>query len=98
MSYTGTWKAITKSPMGEQESTFELIEKDGVITGKGISVKETVEVTNGKANGPSATWDIAVTKPLKITLSHTVELHGDTIKGKVKLGVFGTADIVAMRT
>jgi len=97
MSYTGTWNAVTKSPMGDQDVVLELVEKDGVITGMAKSDKETIEVTNGKVDGTSATWDVAITKPMKITLGHTIELDGDSFKGSVKLGVFGTAEISATR-
>jgi len=44
----------------------------------------------------TGTWN-AVTKPMKITLGHTVELDGDKFSGTVKLGVFGNADISATR-
>lgn len=97
MSYTGTWNAVTKTPMGDQEVVLELVETDGVITGVGKSDKETVEITNGKVDGSSATFDVAVTKPMKITLGHTVELDGDSFSGTVKLGVFGNANISATR-
>jgi len=97
MSYTGTWNTVTKTPMGDQEVVMELVENDGVITGIAKSDKETVEISNGKVVGTSATWDIKVTKPMKITLGHTVELDGDTFKGTVKLGVFGSAEIHGTR-
>ncbi len=97
MSYTGTWNTVTKTPMGDQEIVMELVEQDGEITGTATGPKETAEVTSGKADGTSATWDVAVTKPMKITLGHTVELDGDSVTGTVKLGVFGSAEIIGTR-
>ena len=96
-TYTGTWTTVTKTPMGDQKVVMELVEKDGVLTGIAKSDKETVDVTNGQVDGTSATWDIAVTKPMKITLGHTIELDGDSFRGNVKLGVFGNAKIEGTR-
>jgi len=41
--------------------------------------------------------DGEITGTMKITLGHTVELDGDSVTGTVKLGVFGSAEIIGTR-
>jgi carbon-monoxide dehydrogenase large subunit len=40
---------------------------------------------------------MAVKKPMSIKLTFTVEIDGDQMSGKAKLGVFGTATLTGER-
>lgn len=92
MSFDGTWNITVNSPVGAQKMTFAAATADGTISGPVTAADgTTIQITNGKVNGDTATWDLAVTKPMAITLSFTAKLAGDTLSGSAKLGMFGSA-------
>jgi hypothetical protein len=98
MSYSGTWDITLHSPVGAQKMSFAAKaageELTGVVTGAN---GEVTEITKGKVEGAVATWDMAVTKPMALTLSFTANLDGDTISGTTKLGMFGNAKFEGTR-
>jgi hypothetical protein len=92
MSFDGTWNITMQSPMGAQKLTLTAKVADGVLTGTSTAADgTTVDLANGKADGTTASWDVAVTKPMPITLSFSATLDGDAISGTVKLGAFGNS-------
>ncbi len=98
MSFDGTWNITLNSPVGAQKMTFVAITAGSTISGPITAADGTVtEISNGKVNGSVATWDIAVTKPMAITLGITAKLEGDTIFGTAKLGMFGNAKFEGTR-
>ena len=43
-------------------------------------------------------FDLKVEKPMKITLKYDLEITGDTLAGKCKMGMFGSAKVTGSRT
>jgi hypothetical protein len=98
MSYDGTWNITMQSPMGAQKMTLVATVADGVLSGPITAADGTVtQIANGKADGAAATWDLALTKPMPITLGFTATLDGDKITGSAKLGAFGNAKFEGTR-
>jgi len=98
MSFDGTWNITLNSPVGAQKMTFVATTADGKISGPVTAADGTVtQVTNGKVDGGTATWDLSVTKPMPITLTFTATESGDTISGTAKLGMFGNAKFEGTR-
>jgi hypothetical protein len=89
MSFTGNWKIVINSPMGEQQSSLALLESGNKLTGTQSSTFGTGDIQNGAVNGNQATWTIEMTSPFAITLEFTAHVDGDEIAGVVLAGAFG---------
>jgi cytochrome P450 len=92
-----TWKIILNSPVGPQEMTAQILRNGNTFTGRIESPMGSEEMSNGVINGTTLTWTMAVKKPMSIKLTFTVEIDGDKMSGKAKLGVFGTATLTGER-
>jgi carbon-monoxide dehydrogenase large subunit len=51
----------------------------------------------GKVEGNRLKFDLAVEKPMKITLKYDITIDGDTLTGKAKMGMFGSAKLKGER-
>jgi hypothetical protein len=98
MSFTGTWKIVINSPMGNQESSLSLSEAGNKLTGKQSSMFGSGDIQNGAVNGNQATWSIEMTSPIAITLEFSAQVDGHTITGVCKAGAFGDSPFKGSRT
>ena len=97
MSYTGNWKIIINSPMGNQESTLSLSEAGNKLTGTQSSMFGSGDIQNGAVDGGKATWSIEMTSPIAITLKFSAHVDGDAISGTVNAGAFGDSPFQGSR-
>ena len=97
MSYTGNWKIIINSPMGNQESTLSLSEAADKLTGRQSSMFGSGDIQNGAVDGRKATWSIEMTSPIAITLKFSAQVDGDAISGTVNAGAFGDSPFEGFR-
>jgi hypothetical protein len=89
MSYTGHWKIIINSPMGDQESFLALTQSGNKLTGTQSSKFGSGNIANGVVDGNNARWSIDITQPFAMTLEFSAQIDGSSISGTVKLGSFG---------
>ncbi len=47
-------------------------------------------MANGKLDGDKLSWSANITNPMPMTLEFTGAVEGDTLKGSVKAGAFGS--------
>ena len=47
-------------------------------------------MANGKVDGNAVSWSANITSPMPMTLEFTGTVEGDTLKGSVKAGAFGS--------
>ena len=97
MSVSGTWKLTLDTPMGRQESTLELTEDAGTLTGTASSSGETVEIFDGSVDGDTLTWKVKITKPISVTATLTGTVNGDEMTGHAKAGFFPAAPFTGVR-
>jgi hypothetical protein len=97
MAVDGTWKVTLNSPMGKEETVLELRSEAGALQGTQSGAHGCYPITDGRLIDDTISWSSSVTSPIKITLQFTGVLAGDTIKGKVKLGMFGAYDFTGSR-
>jgi hypothetical protein len=96
MSADGTWQITAQTPMGEQQSTVELAESDGQLSGR-MTAPEESAVYEGSANGDELSWRVDITKPMALKLHVTATIEGDSMSGKIKAGIFPAAPFTAQR-
>jgi hypothetical protein len=97
MSIDGTWNLTLDTPIGTQESTLVAQASDGALTGTQSSPDGTQPIQDGAVNGAEASWSVTITSPMPMTLEFNGVVHGDTLSGSVKLGMFGEARFTGVR-
>lgn len=99
MSVAGTWRLVVDAPIGKQHLAVRLDGGDGAGDSDGAGTELTGTVTNennglvadifqGHAEGDELRWKITL-QQVRLTLTFTVTVTGDTMSGKVKAGLFG---------
>jgi aerobic carbon-monoxide dehydrogenase large subunit len=96
-SVDGDWKMVLSTPMGPQEMMGHF-ESDGHVLSGYLSSPEGRQSFTGTVEGNRLIFDLKVVKPMKITLKYDIEVEGDRLVGKVKMGIFGSAKLKGERT
>ena len=96
-SIDGDWKMVLSTPMGPQEMTGHF-ESDGPALSGYLSSAEGKMSFTGSVEGNRLRFDLKVVKPMKITLKYDIEVEGDRLIGKVKMGIFGSSKLKGERT
>ena len=68
MSVAGTYKIVTKTPMGDQNGTFTVNVSGDSFTGGVAGPMGAMEVTDGKVDGNTLTWKMDMKVPMPMTL------------------------------
>lgn len=99
MSVAGTYDCVTKTPMGDQKSTFTVVPGDDGTTFTGTNVGDmgSLEVEEGKIDGNTLTWKMNMTVPMPIELTCTATVDGDQLTGTVNAGAFGDMAMTGQR-
>jgi len=92
-----TWKIILNTPMGPQEFNAHIVRNGETFSGRIDSPMGSEPITNGVAAGDTLKWTMAVKKPMPVKVVFDVEVKGDNMTGKAKLGVFGTSSLTGER-
>jgi carbon-monoxide dehydrogenase large subunit len=95
-SVDGDWKMVMQTPMGPQEMTGRFVTDGESLSGELISPEGSQGFT-GTAQGNQLKFNLAVEKPMKMTLKYAITVDGDQLTGKVKLGMFGSATLTGER-
>jgi carbon-monoxide dehydrogenase large subunit len=92
----GRWKMVLATPMGPQPM-IGVFETDGTRLIGRLESDQGSQEFEGTVDGNKLKWDMKVTKPMSITLKYDLAIDGDTISGKVKMGLFGTSKLSGER-
>lgn len=100
MAVAGTYECLTKTPMGDQTSTFTVVPSDDgtTFTGSNVGTLGSLEVKDGKIDGNTLTWTMEMTVPMPITLQSTATIDGDTLTGTINAGAFGDMPMSGTRS
>jgi len=93
----GDWECVTDTPMGSMRSTFTVRSDGGTFTGVNAGDLGSLDVIDGRVDGNRLMWTMKLTKPMAIDLHASATIEGDTLKGDVKLGGFGSAPMRGTR-
>jgi carbon-monoxide dehydrogenase large subunit len=92
----GDWAMVLKTPMGPQEMTAHFETDGGALIGY-LSSPEGQQAFTGNVDGNHVVFDLKVEKPMKITLKYDLTVSGDSISGKCKMGMLGSAKVAGDR-
>ncbi|CAN7586673.1 xanthine dehydrogenase family protein molybdopterin-binding subunit [Phenylobacterium sp. LjRoot219] len=92
----GMWRMTIAGPMGAQEMRGRFVTGGGQLTGTLFSDIGDQDF-RGTAVGGTLKWEMKVTKPAALTLKYDLQVVGDRLSGKVKLGIFGSAKVTGER-
>ncbi|MCB2058919.1 MAG: xanthine dehydrogenase family protein molybdopterin-binding subunit [Novosphingobium sp.] len=92
----GDWKMLMKTPMGDQEMTGHFETSGSAVSGY-LASPEGNQDFAGTVEGNVVKFDLKVEKPMKITLKYNLTFEGDSVSGKVKLGMLGSAKLSGER-
>lgn len=90
------WKIAITAPMGSQQMKGEFASDGDVLTGTFYSEMGDQTFT-GTIAGDTLKWEMKIDKPMAMTLKYDVQVQGDRMTGKVKMGMFGTAKLAGER-
>ncbi len=98
MAIDGTWNISMNTPMGTRNMTLTLDTASGGLAGRVESEQGSTAITNASADGDSAKWDVEMSGPMgALTLSYAGQVEGDSMKGTVQFGSFGSGDFSGTR-
>ena len=97
MSLTGTWNIRISTPIGTQSAVLELTENDGVVAGVAKNGTETLPLINPVLQGTRLTWQLSITRPLRLNLIFDVTIDGDTLTGTSKAGILPPSRVIGTR-
>ena len=98
MSVAGTWDCLTKSPLGDQTSTFTVVVDGGTFTGSNVGQMGSMPVEDGKVDGNRLTWKMQMTVPMPLTLECAATIEGDKLDGTITAGAFGSFPMTGTRS
>ena len=91
MAIDGTWEITINSPLGAQKAKLELAVNGAALTGTQHAQGSSQSLANGKVDGNVVSWSANITTPMPMTLEFDGTVEGDTLKGNVKAGGFGSS-------
>ena len=92
----GMWKISISAPMGSQEMKGSFVVDGQTLTGTLYSEMGD-QAFAGSIVGNQLKWEMKIDKPMAMTLKYDVQVDGDRLTGKVKMGMFGTAKLAGER-
>jgi carbon-monoxide dehydrogenase large subunit len=93
----GAWKVIMSPPVGPQQEMTATFHTDGsTLTGQ-LDAAEGAQAFTGTVDGHRLKWEMKVTQPISLTLKYDLTVSGDTLTGKAKMGMFGSAKVAGNR-
>lgn len=93
----GKWHVVMNPPVGPPQEMTATFEIDGTtLSGRFDSDQGSQDFT-GTAEGNRLKWEMKVTQPVSLTLKYDLTVTGDTLSGKAKLGIIGSAKVSGTR-
>ena len=93
----GRWNLVLSTPLGPQKFVG-VFKTDGKALNGVLESDMGSEKFEGTVDGGHVVFDLKVTKPMKLTLNYDIQIVGDTLTGKVKMGIFGKAKLTGERS
>ena len=92
----GSWNIVLATPIGPQKVVARFATEGEILNGM-LESDQGSQSFQGTLIGNRLKWDMKVTKPLPITLKYDLVVEGNTLTGKLKMGLFGSANVTGER-
>jgi len=98
MGVDGTYDVGIKSPMGAMSARLVMKSEGESLSGSLDGQLGRSEFSGGAASGDGAAWSMTVQSPMgPMSLTFTITVTGDEVKGEVKTGGFGSFPLSGKR-
>ncbi|WOX07026.1 hypothetical protein [Microbulbifer pacificus] len=97
MTVSGKYECITKTPMGDQKTIYDIVVDGDSFSGTNTGSLGTLDLRNGKIVGNRLTWTMRMIKPFPINFEGEVEIIDGNLSGIIKAGVMGSSEITGKR-
>jgi len=92
----GEWQMSIVAPMAKQEMTARFVTDGEQLTGELLSDQGN-QSFEGTVSGNQLKWEMKVEAPMKMTLKYDLTVDGNTLSGKMKMGMLGSAKVSGTR-
>lgn len=93
----GDWNMVLSTPMGPQEMVGHFETSGNSLSGYLSSKEGQMAFDGGTVDGGNIKFNLTVEMGMKLTLKYTLVVEGDSIKGKCKMGILGSAKVSGTR-
>jgi aerobic carbon-monoxide dehydrogenase large subunit len=93
----GKWHVVMNPPVGAPQEMTATFEIDGTALSGRFDSDQGSQEFSGTAEGNRLKWEMKVTQPVSLTLKYDLTVSGDTLSGKAKLGILGSAKVSGTR-
>ncbi|MYM64063.1 hypothetical protein [Pseudomaricurvus sp. HS19] len=92
----GDWQLVLHAP-GDPREMLGHFEVQGAMLSGYLESDEGRTDFTGEVQGNQLIFSVPVRKPIRITLKYHLQVDGDQINGRCKMGWFGTSDVTGQR-
>lgn len=92
----GSWNITVKSPLGDQKLTMTIATSGTGFSGQAGGSMGSMPIA-GTVAGDVLKWKLSITVPMPMTLDCEATVSGDTMKGDVGAGGFGSFALTGTR-
>jgi len=96
-SLEGTWNLIVKGPTGPQPTVLVMERAGDTLVGTQSGQGSSTSVTDVQVDGSKVSWVNHVTRPIKLKVTFTGEIVGNSMSGKCKAGFMGSYPFTATK-
>jgi carbon-monoxide dehydrogenase large subunit len=93
----GKWRVVMTPPVGAPQEMTATFAIDGTTLNGRFDSEQGSQDFTGTAEGNRLKWEMKVTQPMSITLKYDLTVSGDSLSGKAKLGMLGSAKVSGTR-
>jgi hypothetical protein len=96
-AFEGTWDTTIATPVGNMQARLFISTKDGAIEANATQGNETIPFMNPAIMDGRLTWQLRITKPLRLNLKFEVSVDGDRMTGTAKAGMLPASKVTGKR-
>ncbi|MFJ6382546.1 hypothetical protein ACIQI7_21390 [Kitasatospora sp. NPDC092039] len=93
----GVWDLTIATPIGRVRPVVELRSEEGELVGTARSAGEVLPLRDIVLDGDRLTWKQSVTRPVRLDLTFTVTVDGDTLTGTSTAGRLPSSKVTGRR-
>ncbi|MEF3305041.1 DJ-1/PfpI family protein [Paenibacillus sp. GYB003] len=97
LAFDGQWDVTITTPVGKISVQLTISTTNGVIRGEFRQGDEVVDLIDPRIRDGRMSWSLAVRKPMRLNLTFTVSVYGDTLTGTAKAGMLPSSKVAGVR-